>query len=238
VLGGRTDTSPVAFGAIQVRPGPVRVQLESGATALRGPLAGVAGIVLVDTGGDLVVGAEAGGYRLGERSGVLVAEKPLSAPQAVMRIAAEPDVRHLANSTSPSQRARIELAPYQDGARSHQGVFVNGQKFDLMLRSSAQVWPLVVDIDVTGFVTVLYPLPKAKDPVPAGVLLSLGADGVDPPFGVEYLKAFAFDRKPEGYDSWAGQAFPATDSRLKQLLAFTAQGVGDAVYRLITRAGD
>ena len=101
-----------------------------------------------------------------------------------------------------------------------------------------EVWPLVVDVDTTGYVTVLYPRQgeHGAEVLPGGTLARLGKNGVNcvEGCGVEFLKAFAFRQRPIGYESWSGKSFAATDPQLRDLVRFVAQGVGETVLRVIT----
>jgi hypothetical protein len=236
VLGGRTRAITLA----PLPPGHsayVYVQLEGAASALRQQLA-LPRISVTDQNADLVVRAENGGYRIYERGNISVTENVLSAQDAVARIAVEPDVRLLVNSASASQRARLQIFLYQNGQASHQGVFTEDQTFNLMLESSMPVWALVLDVDVTGVVTVLYPVGEHQDAASSGELLSLGENRVGKPFGVEYIKAFAFDREPVGYQSWAGKQFAAIDPSFKNLLNLTKRATSDTTVRVVSQSKD
>jgi hypothetical protein len=117
---------------------------------------------------------------------------------------------------------------------------------DLYLESDAQTWPLIVDVDVTGMVTVLYPRPPEEksgaDPVPArspaNPGTNLGTNTASCPCGIEYIRALTFDHRPVGYDNWRGVEFAATDPKLKQLLGLAAQSAGQSTLRIITNSKD
>jgi hypothetical protein len=74
--------------------------------------------------------------------------------------------------------------------------------------------------------------------VSANQLTSLGDEQIGGPFGVECLKALAFDTAPDGYANWAGQQFAATDPRFQKLLRLAQQGMADTTARLITQSKD
>ena len=236
VMAGRK--TPLATIALPRIGGDLRLQLEGAANSLLERFNQVRHVKIVATSPDLIVLAGDGGYRLYQQGGVPINEKPVDAKNAVARAAAEPDVRRLVTWSYPGQRLPLELELFQEGRRTRQGFFLEGQQFNLMLRSGNPVWPLVLDVDVTGHVTVLYPRegPRGTDPVVAGQFQDLGLNGASCPCGIEFLKAFAFVRKPTGYGSWARQSFPATDSRLMQILALAAQGMAEGSLRLITNS--
>ena len=236
VLGGRVK--PLQNSVLVATDGNLTVSLEGRASILAGRLVHMKGVSITSGPADLVVHAEEGGYRIYQQGVVSLTEKPLPQDEAIARIAVEPDVRRLVNWTSPTQRAKLQLASYKDDQVTHQGVLFDGQVFKLKLTSSAQIWPLVVDVDVTGVVTVIYPTAAQTEAVPANQLTSLGDEQISGPFGVECLKALAFDREPDGYANWAGQQFAATDPRFQKLLRLAQQGMADTTARLITQSKD
>ncbi len=247
VLGGRNK--PLETSAIAAPAGSVTVCLEGGAAGLAASLAHQPGISLVSGTANLLVRPESGGYRIYQQGVVPITEKPLSEQETLARILAEPDVRTLLNWASPSQHARMQLELHRaialgndhyqvEPQATHQGVLFEGQTFALSLKRSQPVWPLVVNIDVTGYVTVLYPLKTTDDTVSREETTQLGVDGIKSPFGVEFLKAVAFAREPQGYKDWAGQEFPATDPRFQQLMKLVQQSMADTTTRLITQSKD
>jgi hypothetical protein len=181
-----------------------------------------------------------------QSGGVPINENPLSAAEAVARIAVEPDLRNLLTAATPVQSAHLQLSLRLAGERAQQGLFYAGQDMDLYLESDAQTWPLIVDIDVSGQVTVLYPRPSNEkngaDPVPARSPdkpgTSLGVNTASCPCGIEFIRALAFDHRPTGYDNWRGVDFAATDPKLKQLLGLAAQSVGQSTLRIVTNSKD
>jgi hypothetical protein len=237
VFGGRS--APLDTPARPGAAGDPRVQLEGAAASLRERIARVPHVTVVDRDGDLVVRPADGGYRIYQAGGVPIDQSPVDAQGVIDRLTAEPDVRQLIGWEFSSPRTGIEMALFDGSERTHRGFFVAGtDRFNLMMRSARPVWPLVVDVDVTGVVTVLYP--NSQDgknvAVAPGSFQDLGEDRADCPCGVEFLKAFVFENKPEGYDSWSGRQFAATDPMMKQLLEVAAGGVAESTLRLITNS--
>jgi hypothetical protein len=244
VLGGRR--TPLAPPTVASAKGDLRVQLEGGAGVLSAQLARVAHVAVVSDQADLIVRASGADYMIYQSGGVPINENPLSAADAVTRIAVEPDLRNLLTAATPTQSAHLQLSLRMAGERVQQGLFYAGQDVDLYLESDAQTWPLIVDVDVTGMVTVLYPRPPEEksgaDPVPArspaNPGTNLGTNTASCPCGIEYIRALAFDHRPVGYDNWRGVEFAATDPKLKQLLGLAAQSAGQSTLRIITNSKD
>jgi len=236
VLGGRR--TPLAPPAMVSAKGDLRVQLEGGASSLSAQLGRAAHIALVSNQADLVVRSSGAGYMIYQSGGVPISEKPLSAADAAARIAVEPDLRNLLTGATPTQSAHLQLSLRLSGERVQQGLFYAGQQADLYLESDAQIWPLIVDIDPTGYVTVMYPRKEMNgaEAVPARSLTSLGTNAAGCPCGIEFIRALAFDHRPVSYDTWRGVEFAATDPRLKQLLALAAQSVGQSTLRIVTNS--
>jgi hypothetical protein len=242
VLGGRR--TPLAPPTVASAKGDLRVQLESGASVLSAQLARVAHVAVVSDQADLIVRASGADYMIYQSGGVPINEKPLSAADAVTRIAVEPDLRNLLTAATPTQSAHLQLSLRLAGERVQQGLFYAGQEANLSLESDVQTWPLIVDIDVSGYVTVLYPRKEdgGADAVPARTPANpgtnLGTNAAGCPCGIEYIRALTFDHRPVGYDNWRGVEFAATDPKLKQLLGLAAQSVGQSTLRIVTNSKD
>jgi hypothetical protein len=238
VFGGRVTA--LSGSAHDEFNGTIRVRLQGAAIALAPRFRAIPTIKLVKGDADLVVRPEAGGYRLYQSGGVPINDKPLNAAATVTRAEAEPEVQRLIAWHHPAQRSNLDLSLWQEGARARRGFFLAGQEFELKLSSDRRIYPLVVNVDVAGQVTVLYPRPGSggTDPVTAGQLASLGVDGVScrDGCGIEFLKAFAFEQKPVGYESWVEGSFPASDPKLRRLVAMASQGLGETTIRVITNA--
>lgn len=217
--------------------GVVHVQLAGDAAVLRPRLAGLRGVEVTDRQPDLILRAENGGYLVSQAGGIPLIERPVDASAAVARIAAEPDVRKLIDWSYPQQRVNVELSLWKGDQPFRLGFLRPTEGAgDVYLKMTAdrQVWPLVVDVDVTGHIAVLYPHEAQKTPIPAAENTVLGAENVLCPCGIEFIKAFVFDRKPDGFESWVDKNFEPADPLLRKLLAAADAGIGETTLRIVT----
>ena len=230
-LGGRS--LPIAAGP-EARPeGKVRVKLENS-----GELSGAVASAEIETGErdpDLIVRRDGGGYWIYEASGIPVIEAAVSPEQAVARVKAEPALRALRNWSYAGQTTNAAMSLWKDGDRLHQGLFVSGNVFDVHAHTDAAVWLLAIDIDKDGYITVLYPRKDQANRQLNGDE-NLGLNGVKCPCGIEYLKAFLFDRKPAGFEEWAGKEFEPSSGDMKKLLDVVRSGVGETTLRIVTNS--
>lgn len=235
-LGGRTRSIEV-----QSAPranGKVRVKLENAPPAFKSAVSAIPGVEVGDQSPDLILraqsrpGCESCDFRLYQGNGVPLTGDPLDESKAIARVRAEPEVRALRDLSYPNQKVNASLSLWKDGDRLHQGFFLAGNAFEIHLQTDKQVWPLIVDIDNTGYVTVLYPR-KSKF---AGVSgdQNLGLNGVRCPCGIEYLKTLLFDREPSGYRDWGGREFDPASPDLKSLLDIARSGVGETTLQIIS----
>lgn len=74
---------------------------------------------------------------------------------------------------------------------------------------------VLLNIDQRGTVSILHPSGNAELVPRLGFRLPLE---VVPPFGTEYLKVFAFERRPAGLERWLGQAIDVDSAAYDQLL--------------------
>jgi hypothetical protein len=233
------NKAPRSNAPAPLNTGPVRVRIETGGEALRAQVARLAGIVLVDKDPDLLVRQERALYRLYQSGGVPLTDAPLDLSAAVGRIAAEPNVRRLLGWTYPNQRSNADISFWRGTERLNQGAFFENETLDIGLRTDAAVWPLVIDIDISGSVTVLYPRGDASGgaQTTAGALVNLGVNKALCPCGIDYLKAFLFSAKPAGYEAWSGRYFPADSPNLAELLETVKSGVGETTRQILTTKG-
>jgi hypothetical protein len=229
-LGGRSQALEARY--VNRDPGKVRVKLENVPASVRSAVAALPGIQMNDQSPDLILRSEAGGFKLYEGSGTPISTDPIDAGKAIERIKAESDVLALRDLGYKTQNVNASMSLWKDGDRLHQGFFTTGNEFEIHLRADAQVWPLVVDIDNTGFVTVLYPRKEKKSAVRNDE--SLGLDGVKCPCGIEYLKTILFDKEPFGYEDWAGREFEPSGADMRHLLDLAKAGVGETTLKIIS----
>jgi hypothetical protein len=148
--------------------------------------------------GLLVRPAKDGGFDLYQASGVAITEQASTADQLLARVAAEPDVQDLLNlSFHQSFNVDLRMAP------DDRSVYTDGATLTFTARTEAPAHLLLLNIDITGAVTVVYPFHEATGSQEAGVYHQLGKpDPITPPFGIEYMKLFAFSEKPADLDHW------------------------------------
>ena len=192
---------------------------------------------------DLLVRRASGGYDLFDSSLVAIANDSLSAQDLLNRIAAQPQVRDLLE-TSYTQQFNVALRMKPDD----QSAWFAGQTFQFSARTDREAYLLLLNIDVTGAVTVVYPFQQAATATTKpGQFVPLGGeDPVVEPFGVEYMKLFAFTSKPADFDHWnappdareAKTVVPGTPEfeRLMRMLQSNKEGRAETALRLITVA--
>jgi hypothetical protein len=211
----------------------VRVKLQNVPASVRSEIAGLSGIETGDQSPDLILRGDAQvDFRLYEGSGAPISTDAVDADKAIARIKAEPDVTALRDLGYKSQKVNASMSLWKDGDRLHQGVFAAGNEFEIHMRADAPVWPLVVDIDNTGYVTVLYPRKEKKSVVKNDE--NLGLNGVKCPCGIEYLKTILFEKEPFGYQDWAGRDFEPSSADMKHLLDLAKTGVGETTLKVIS----
>ncbi|MCP4656466.1 MAG: DUF4384 domain-containing protein, partial [bacterium] len=97
------------------------------------------------------------------------------------------------------------------------GFLLLGERFDVTVESDLPAYLLLLNVDTTGAVTVLYPI--ARDELRARTFMREKHE-VNPPLGTEYLKLFAFRERPAGLERWIDQKLDVTDPRFEELLRF------------------
>jgi hypothetical protein len=233
VLAGRTKALVVTNDSPHA--GKVCAQVEGNDPGFLTRLGKLPGIAVNCKPADLVLRQTASGWRIFNSGGVLITDKDLAADAALQRVGAEPGIRSLIDRSYSNQRSNLSLSLLENGVPSHREIFTPGSVINPRLQSDDDVWPMVVDVDVTGEVTVLYPRKSLADVVKAGKASDLGANGASCPCGLEYMKAFAFAQKPAGYESWIGKSFSATSPELNKLLALVQSGQGETTLRIVTK---
>lgn len=232
-------------GAPPAVSGKVLVKTEGLDPAMIGRINGLARVAVWQGSGpfDLFVKRVSGGYDLFDSSLVAISNDSLSAQDLLNRIAAQPQVRDLLE-TSYTQQFNVALRMKPDD----QSAWFAGQNFRFSARTDREAYLLLLNIDVTGAITVVYPFQQAATvTTKAGLFLPLGGDDpVVEPFGVEYMKLFAFTSKPADFDHWnmppdareAKTVVPGTPEfeRLLRMLQSNKEGRAETALRLITVA--
>ncbi len=147
---------------------------------------------------------------------------PSSLLERIARIA---QVQALIDLTYPRQHFDLGLE-LSDGS----GFLTRDQRFDITARSDRPAVLLLLNIDKTGTVSVLYPIHGGELKATSGLRETFE---VVPPYGTEYLKLFAFRRAPEGLHRWIHRSVDALDPGFERLLGLLREpGVESAQARL------
>jgi hypothetical protein len=154
-------------------------------------------------------------FLLYDAGGIQLNEAPMSPEKALARLRAEPLLEQLSDLRYCQQRFNVQLGSDQPD----RGRYLQGQTITFSAKLDGGAYLLVIDIDQEGGVTVIYPSSTAARPLPAGKTV-LTKTEVLGPFGVDLIKAFAFESKPEGFDGFlAPLTLPPGDPRLTALLS-------------------
>jgi hypothetical protein len=194
---------------------------------------------------DLIVraAAPAGRFDLYLASGLAISQDSLTADQLVSRVEAEPSVRDLLDLKFPN--------PFNIGLRvfpADRGVYFKGDEMRMEAKTSEPAYLFLLDIDISGAVTVVAPFAESAAPLfnSAEFKQLGGVSKADSPFGVEYLKLFAFKQKPRGLDEWVvkpdpGHEVPITVTpgspefqRLIQMLQSAPPATGETRMSIVT----
>ncbi len=141
------------------------------------------------------------------------------------RIAGIAQVQALIDLRYPRQHFDLSLDLSSGG-----GFLTPDQLFDITARSDRPAVLLLLNIDKTGTVSVLYPINGRELRATTGLRETFA---VVPPYGTEYLKLFAFRRAPEGLHRWIHRGVGALDPDFDQLLRLLREpGVDSAQARL------
>lgn len=184
---------------------PTLVKLEGAAAALRGQLEAAPGILLTQGEYDLLVRQSPTGYDLYDGSRTLIRQFPESDTAGLIkRIAAEPDLQRLIGLRFAHQdfNAAVEVT-----SPAGQGSYRNRQRLQVSVQTAESGYLLLLDVDSTGVISVLYPgKPQEQEAVAAGKRLPVIDTSVGAPFGKEFLKLFVFRKKPAQYARWSCRA--------------------------------
>jgi uncharacterized caspase-like protein len=148
---------------------------------------------------DLLVKRAEGGFDLFQSGGAAINDAVYKPDALLERIAAEPDVQDLLNlSYQQTFNAALRMTP------DDQSVWFQGQRFTFSARTDQPAYFLLLNIDVTGAVGVVYPYGDDKiERMTAGDFHPLGGESeVGTTYGVEYMKLVAFTDKPADYEHW------------------------------------
>jgi Caspase domain len=151
----------------------------------------------VAEGWDIKAVARGDKFILYDAGGVQINNEPLTRPQAIARLRAESVIEQLSELRYCQQKfnVQLELNP------PDRGRYLEGQKIDFSVKLDRAAYLLVIDIDQEGAVTVIYP-GTTLSKLAAGLKHTLTKSVVSSPYGVDLIKAFAFENKPAGFDGF------------------------------------
>jgi len=106
------------------------------------------------------------------------------------------------------------------------GVLLEGSSMGFRMQNDGDSWLLLINIDSTGIINVLYPaFPNEIPMVPAGKGVNMPdmAKVIPPNFGTEYLKAFAFKKPPTDLTYFMGAAFTPDDPKFNRFMEMVSK---------------
>jgi hypothetical protein len=214
-----TKEAPAATAPTPPRdkPGVLRVKLEGVGPGLAKSIRGTAGLSVVEAGPhDILVVETRDGVTLHHASGdVLASLGKVPAEAVIGRLQTQLAVQKLLDFEIPGQDFNLDLT-----LPGNRGFLRKGDTFAIEASAEREAVFLLMDVDTSGHVSVLYPFSAAE----LGVLRRLRVPPapdtlrVSAPFGTEYLKVVAFAKKPAGIETWMKASFDANEAALGRLL--------------------
>jgi hypothetical protein len=188
------------------------VALEGVSPQVRGQIAAIPGITLSQDRFDLLVREDSGTLFLYHRTLALI-RKYTQAEMAglLKRIAEQPEVEKLLAFHFDRQdfALSLDLVAVDRGAlpaQDDRAEFARGETVAIRAAVDRPAYLLVVDIDNSGVISVLYPGPTDRLPFAAGPPAELARTLVRRPTGTEVAKAFGFASKPAAFDEFICRA--------------------------------
>jgi Domain of unknown function (DUF4384) len=238
---GMNSIAPPSSEVTVTTPHPARelihVRLENVSAPLRAKIAAIAGVSLVESGGDLAVRQTGEQVQLMGPAGDPVVSTTANDANLIRRIAAQAWL----NRTLPVATDQLGLRADTDpGSRGN--TFVQCESFVFEVRLQKPAFVMLLDLDSQGYLTVLYPAgPLERRLVPSGVATAIpGADPKDhivvtPPFGTDLVTVMAFEKQPAFFvDLTGAQRFAADANRAEALAKGLANAAGAMSVRQIT----
>lgn len=228
----------VLCGDVVHAAGTFRVRLQGFGSSLEQTVGGIPGVTLAAAEGayELLVVRDDAGFKLFHPSGDEIASyEPARLADVLKRVSRQVAVQGLIDLTFTGQDFNVTLE-----IPGNRGFLKEGEPFTIEFSAERDSHLLLLDVDVEGYVSVLYPFdaqearPARKGRVPAS-----GELRVSPPFGTEYLKLVAFQDKPPGFDRWMGKsdrqlAGPEV-AELLRMIASASGSKAQARLKVVTR---
>jgi Caspase domain/Domain of unknown function (DUF4384) len=239
-LGMNLNAPPSAAPAVapaQPHDQRVQVRLESVAVPLKGKIAAIPGVLVVDKGGDLAVRQNGDQVMLMGPAGDPVVKTTAGDPTLLKRITAQVWLKRSMPESIDKLGLRADTDP---GSRGNTYVQCESFVFEVRLQKPAYV--MVLDLNSEGNLTVLYPAsPLERRMVQRGVATAIpGADPKDhilvtPPFGTDVVTVMAFEKQPAFFTDLTGaQQFAADSARADSLAKGLAAINGSLSLQQIT----
>ncbi|MGD8990676.1 MAG: caspase family protein [Desulfobacterales bacterium] len=122
-------------------------------------------------------------------------------------------IQPLINLVYPRQQFNVEI---EISGSYQKSIIAEDETFGFEIRTARQAYLLLIDVDPSGAVHVLYPFDKSElQPlVPGEKKVLTGKCRAIWPFGTESVKLFAFTHKPDALESFVGKEDIHPDSLL------------------------
>jgi hypothetical protein len=220
-----------------LRDTTLHVRLESVSSTLRTRIAALGGVAIVDKDGDLSLTQTGTQVRLQGPAGDPIVSTTAGDPKLLKRIAAQAWLNRAIPAGGDALGLRAETDP---GSRGNTYVQCESFVFEVKLVKAAYV--MLLDLDSSGDLTVLYPTNAAeRQLIPGGAARAIpGADPKDhivvtAPFGTDEVTVLAFDKQPGFFADLTGAQRFATDGpRAASLAAGLAGATGAVSVKKIT----
>ncbi len=220
------DSTPAPQNPKNQKEEEIRIQLQGVDKTIQSQIAALPCFHLVDTRPDLILSCELNGSLVlyhGSRRYMRSYDRA-KISELLNDLRRQPLAFDLLNWRFSRQSFDISM----DVTHNGQGEFWDNQQLRFHVTSQKPAQLLLLDIDSTGGISVLYPTASAK-PDDAARGVSLGAGTVGPPYGVEYLKLFAFAEAPEGFEYFRCSEGVAGKTKCLEFMA------GDADYNRLLK---
>jgi len=255
-LGGGAPMRPLTVHDSQTATGPppkTRVALDGVDESLRHQIAEISGVEISESGFDLLVRRDNRNVGLHDHSRGLIREySPAEIPQMLTRIAAQSDVARLLAFHFAEQNFNLSLdvdpvGPAGRPSPDFRAEFALGETIAISASSEKPAYLLVLNIDTSGVITVLYPMPKDAEPFDRADSHEILRAKVRRPTGSEFVKAFGFVQKPAEFEQFTCKATDHAvecpeigpgDVRYQRLLTMLSSGTAgrsETQTKLLTR---
>jgi len=220
--------------------GLLRVIARSGEVdeVTRAALRTIGGLMMVETGPhDLRVAPMRGGQAVLHGSGDVI-EEITGAPgyvrdKVVERVRRQARAQELLSLRFPGQSFNVSI-----DLSAPRGYLVVDELVPIRCDTEQPGYILLVNVDVTGYVTIMSPSETDRGDRAKGRLTSQSR--VSEPTGTEFVKAIVFRQRPPGFESWIGRQFEADSQDFTRLMAMIQSAPGaraQALLKLVTARG-